>query len=384
MRILVISRSWTSDESSGVSLIASEHVRMLLKAGHVVSIAGSYPSVLKDSLEVLYRFHIPSKGSGSLYSPSSVDVEKLKIAIEKSKAELIICEAWQTALTDRAIDIAYEMNVPVLMVSHGVSVHAFKNGFLDFARAILWFYYKCKKLPTRISRLAAITTLDEYSDSSRFYDRDIAKIYKIPIKLLVNSPINWRESILDFNHRKRKIIVIGYFSMVKNQLAALDLLASLPKDIELTFIGRKVGSYYFKCLKRVTDLGLNSRVKFLQDDECVIADEIANSIILLSTSITEALPVNLLEAMACGTPFVATSVGAIPSIGAGIIADNSIDQRNAILSLVNNFDYWTNLSQIGYNVYRTRYSQDHVRKSLLDAVETATKNVIHSNKLNYK
>jgi len=85
------------------------------------------------------------------------------------------------------------------------------------------------------------------------------------------------------------------------------------------------------------------------------------------------LPVTLLEAMASGTPFVATSVGAIPSMGAGVIADNAHEQQNAILALINDPDHWIRLAERGRQAYRSRYTQDHVRKNLLDAVSIATK-----------
>jgi glycosyltransferase involved in cell wall biosynthesis len=373
MRIVVVSRSWPSHERSGVSLVAEQHVNILVESGYDVLIIGSNPSVLREQLSVTDRFYVPSTGSGALYSPAFVDVNKLTDVITKSCPDLIICEAWQTALTDAAVDVSYKIGIPVLMISHGVSLHSYSNRLIDVMREWAWVYYKYKKLPQRVSRLSAITTLDSTSSSDRFYDRGIAQRLHIPVVPLVNSPINWCESYLEYQSRRRQVLVVGYFSEVKNQLAAIDLFAAMPADLNLRFIGMKTGYYYSRCRDRVDRLGLRSRVSFLQDSECDVAEEIGRSLVVLCCSITEALPVTLLEAMASGTPFVASPIGAIPNMGSGMIARDKEEQIAMILSLVNDVEYWTCASQAGRRCYLERYTLDHVRRNLLDAISTVIK-----------
>jgi len=355
-----------------VSLIAAQHLNILLNAGYQVSIIGSNINLKDESNAAVVIYHVPSKGSGALYSFSNVDKSLLKKALVDSRPNLVLIETWQTALTDAAVDIAYDMGTPILMVSHGVSLHPYSSALVDIGRALAWSHYRTYFLPKRISRLNAMTTLDENASSKRFYDRDLARRLGVPVAPLVNSPVHWRDSAPDFHYRKCQVLVVGYFSEVKNQLAAIDILTGLPSSLKLRFIGQRIGTYYSKCVKRVVEQGLEARVTFSQDDECDVADEIANSLIVLCTSITEALPVTLIEAMASGTPFVATPVGAIPAMGTGILANDINVQRSAISSLVNDVDHWTRLSQLGRQTYLARYTQEHVRRNLLYAVSLAT------------
>ncbi len=373
MRIVVVSRSWPSDERSGVSLAASEHVKMLLSEGHEVSIVGSFPSVVNENPQVSNKYCVSSHGSGALYSPAFVDRKHLSSIFIAEKPDLIVVEAWQTALTDAAIDIGFNMSLPVLMISHGVSLHKLSNSIFDILKAIAWIPYRFR-LGSKISKLSAITTLDFESSSLRFYDRQVALKLGVPIVSLLNSPVNWMPNLNAVVERKSQVIVVGYYSPIKNQLRAIDLIRGLPNFLTFKFIGPKKGRYFKSCLKRVDNLGLGNRVSFNEDYEINIAEEISKSLMVLSTSKTEVLPLILLEAMASGTPFVATSVGAVSSLRAGIIADDISSQRVAISSLANDKYLWSRTSLIGRKEYESRYSYESISLNLEHAVKTAIKN----------
>lgn len=375
MRFTVVSRSWPSNERSGVTLAASEHVRMLVEDGHEISVVGSHISVLQDCLPVISRHHVPSHGSGAIYAPARVNQSLLADVFVQTVPDLVIVESWQTALTDAAVDVASNLGLPILMISHGVSVHPYTNRFIDIMRALAWAHYREKLLPKRVSLLSALTTLDETSTSSRFSDRDLAYRIGVPVLPLGNSPINWLDACPERTQRTPQILVVGYFSEVKNQLGALQVMAGLPSGLRFLFIGQRSGRYYERCVVRATELGLKTRVSFLEDHECNLAQEIGNSLVLLSTSITEALPICLLEAMASGTPFVATPVGAVPSIHAGIVTADMQSQREAIISLVSDTALWNRLSLEGRDQYKTRFTRECVHKNLRHAVNVAMKRV---------
>jgi glycosyltransferase involved in cell wall biosynthesis len=374
LKIIFVSRSWPSDQNSGVSLISAEHVRALAMLGHDISIIGSNISVLNESLPVSSRFFVKASGTGALYSPQFVDNKALAKILVEAKPDLVIVEAWQTALTESAIDACYEIRIPVMMISHGISLHPYTNSFIDNLRSAAWFYYRKFIFPKRVNKLSVLTTLDMKSRSKRFYDRDIAKKMGIPVSLLVNYPVNSLDcEPKSFRSRKRQILVLGYFSRIKNQLLAIDILHGLPEDLTLRFIGQRSGSYYLQCSARVEELGLQNRVCFSQDDECDVADEIANSLIVLCTSITEALPISLIEAMVSGTPFVASHVGAISSMGGGVIVFDKNKYQLAIQSLASDSVYWAQISEKGRQAYLTRYTKNHVRQNLLDSISIAIK-----------
>ncbi len=371
MKIILVSRSWPSNDRSGVPLAAAEHAKILISDGHEVSIIGSYESVLFENLSGCDKYFVSSKGTGALHSYVSVDKKRLQDIYNQILPDLIIVEAWQTSLTEAAIDIALKRSLPVLVISHGISVHKFSNSWIDFFHAISWFPYKLR-LKNRLRKINAITALDMESKSSRFYDRDLALRVNVPVIELVNTPINFASKIKLKSQRKLQIILIGYFSRVKNQMAAIDLFKELPGNLSLVFVGARTGKYYESCLKKVAKLGLESRVFFYEDHECNINEEISNSILMLSTSLTEVLSISLLEAMASGTPFVATSCGANSSLQAGVVTSNRECQKRSLLKIITDEDYWNTLSKQGILQYQARFKPNNVVKGLRNAVMRAT------------
>lgn len=371
MRITLVSRSWPSHERSGVSLAALNHARLLIQQGHNVSIIGALDSLSDIALPVENRVHVPAKGSGAIYSPIQINRDLLKQAIRKGRPDLVIVEAWQTALTDTAIEVAYDLKIPVLMISHGISIHHFDTSMKQWFRALAWIPYRLFKLPALVKKLSAITTLDEGSSSPRFYDRDLAVKMGIPVMPLKNFSAHTISPYVPLDERCKQMLVVGYFSPIKNQLAVIELLEKIPNHIDCLFIGQRKGAYFEACKNRVAELKLNSRVKFLQDDECDLANQIALSTLVFAPSVTEALPMTLIEAMASGTPFVATSVGAVSSLVGGILADSESAQVKAINLLFSQPDLWEKYSAAGREQYKSEFTESHIALQLERAVTIA-------------
>jgi glycosyltransferase involved in cell wall biosynthesis len=370
-KIMVVSRSWPAHERSGVSLVAMKHAQFLMDAGYDVVIVGSHKEFSLISSPILRSIHVNAKGSGAIYSPVRINKADLRSAIIEVKPDLVVTESWQTALTDTAVQIAAQLNIPVLMVSHGISIYPFLVSFKEILRSLAWLPYKFFKLPSLIKKLSVITTLDIQSKSNRFADRDLAKIFGVPIVKLRNSPINFYANFIPKSQRKKQILVVGYFSRIKNQIAAISLLRLLSSDINLCFVGDRKGDYFEKCINYAQKNKLLERIRFLQDDECDLGLEIASSLLVFSPSITEALPIVLVESMASGTPFVATSVGAVPSFQGGVIADTISSQVEAIKRFIVDDRFWTQFSDAGIFQYKNEFSESHVRAQLLDAVSLA-------------
>ncbi|APC05324.1 hypothetical protein AOC10_01660 [Polynucleobacter asymbioticus] len=373
MKVMVISRSWPSNERSGVSLAAATHVKMLAELGHEVSIIGANPEVLNESLPVEYQYWVSAKGSGALYSRAKVDQEGLKNAILKSAAQVVLIEAWQTALTDAAIETAFQLKIPVLMISHGIALQPHDNTLTQWFRSVCWIPYRYFTLTKLIKKLNAITALDEASDSPRFIDRELAKEAGIKVFPLKNSPVHWVEYPVSREDRKLQVLVVGYFTPVKNQLDAIQALSHLPEQVTLRFIGSRSGAYFESCKKLVGQLDLENRVSFLQDDECNIAQEIANSMVVYSPSLTEALPMVLIEAMACGTPFVATPVGSVPGLKGGMTASGDGQQVHTLREFLENNEIWKVYSEKGRAQYQAEFSKEHIREQLASAVNYCVK-----------
>jgi glycosyltransferase involved in cell wall biosynthesis len=299
-------------------------------------------------------------------------------ALDLIKPDLVLIEAWQTAITDFSIDIAAKLGIPIAMISHGISIHPYTNELKYKLRALFWLYYIFFQFPKRLKKISALGVLDNKSNSTRFYDRVFALKLGLPVSLIPNMPINFSTSYLKRESRSAQIIVLGYFSPIKQQLAAINIFAKLPSYFTLKFIGEKKGFYYKKCLKKIKKFGLSDRVIFNNDQESIISYEISKSFLMLSTSITEAVPIHILEAMASGTPFVSSSVGAIANLRGGIIADDESAQINAILNLYSNASLWNEKSDEGLTQYKKEFTRNHVVKALKKFIK-----IVEDNQKNY-
>jgi glycosyltransferase involved in cell wall biosynthesis len=164
--------------------------------------------------------------------------------------------------------------------------------------------------------------------------------------------------------RNRNVLIIGYFSDIKNQCKALKIANQLQdKNFNFIFIGNKKGHYFNKCLRFVSR-HMMKNVQFLTDQECSIAEEISRSFAVMSTSSTEVLPLTLLEAMASGTPFLSTNVGAVCELPGGILCSSVSNFVAELNNLSVDIDRWQALSNEGRQAIDVKYSERVVKKQL--------------------
>jgi len=372
LKILLISTHWPSNQRSGVSLAAAQHAQILIDEGFTLSIVGSHPAVLNENIGAKKKYYVASCGSAALYSKAQVDTIALKTAIDDTDPDLILIESWQTALSDAAIKIGSTMGRRVMMISHGVSVHPLSWLPRDIGRSIAWLHYLFLLLPRLIGKLSMLTTLSLSSHSKRFYDRDIAFKLGIPVLPLFNQAVHIQSRYIQREARKQQVLVVGYFSYIKNQLAALRLATELSPLIQFKFVGEKSGKYYEQCINFVRSSGIEAHTTFENDQECNLSEEIAQSSLVLSTSLTEALPITLLEAMAAGTPFIASDVGAVSDLQGGItISGDWQEYKEAVVKLLSDQQLWQSYSDSGRACYSKCYTSFQVRQQLLSAIQVA-------------
>ena len=105
--------------------------------------------------------------------------------------------------------------------------------------------------------------------------------------------------------------LIGRFHPVKdhhNFLQAAEKAIKEYKDVYCILAGREVNSNNFTLMQQINSLRISSQVKLL-DERKDIPRILSSLDIACSSSYSEAFPLVLGEAMACGTPCVATDVG---------------------------------------------------------------------------
>lgn len=120
------------------------------------------------------------------------------------------------------------------------------------------------------------------------------------------------------------ILTVGNIFPVKNFIMAVHVLAALVRDfpqLRLKMAGSTAHPYCDKLRDAARSSEVLDRIDFLgftPPDRLVPL--MNNAQLLLMPSLTEGFALTVLEAMACGTPVVASARGAIPEVGADAVS----------------------------------------------------------------
>ena len=120
------------------------------------------------------------------------------------------------------------------------------------------------------------------------------------------------------------LLAVGNVVPVKNHLTAVAAFRAVVErfpDLRLVICGRADHPYSARVKAAVVDGGLADRVHFLGfvDSDALVA-LYNRAALLLLPSLTEGFGLSVLEAMACGTPVIASATGASAEVGADAVA----------------------------------------------------------------
>lgn len=160
--------------------------------------------------------------------------------------------------------------------------------------------------------------------------RDKLKIFRNGVDLERFQPENKAEARkkIGLPAAGKILLSVGNLIELKGHHIAIEALAKFPADTYLVIAG--TGPERENLEHQAQRLGLSDRVRF--------AGQVGNqdlkwwysaADILVLCSSREGWPNVLLEAMACGTPVIATSVGGIPEIVVGMAAGRLMNSRTA-------------------------------------------------------
>lgn len=169
-----------------------------------------------------------------------------------------------------------------------------------------------------------------------------------------------------------KLICVGRLSPEKWHLGLLDAIYLLREkgiDCSLKLVGD--GPSRFAIEAQVDKLGLRDRVffsGFLKEEATLIA--IAESDILVLSSVMEGLPVVLIEALALGKPVVASRVAGIPELiehgetGFLFTPSNTTALEEAIAQILNDGGMWEEMGRKGQARVEDEFEITNVAKKL--------------------
>lgn len=168
----------------------------------------------------------------------------------------------------------------------------------------------------------------------------------VDTRLYRPAPVNWNTHQELRRNASHVVLIIGHLSDVKGYPtflhAAARIAAQLPDCLFLALGGETTGPGPLERYERLArELGLSDRVRFLgfRSD---VADVMRAADIIVLPSLSEGLPLVILEAMACAKPVVATPVGGIPEAlideetGLLVPPNESEALAKAVLRVLNN------------------------------------------------
>lgn len=141
-------------------------------------------------------------------------------------------------------------------------------------------------------------------------------------------PMPRDEARLATGMRGRSLLCVGNLVELKGHHLVIEALARLPADVHLTLVG--TGPREARLRELASGLGLAQRVHFAgrrPQSQLPAFYNAADALVLASSR--EGMPNVVLEALACGTPVVATRVGGVPEVVRGRDAGVLAGERSA-------------------------------------------------------
>lgn len=344
MKILIATFTYPP-EANGVSHVAHAQVTGLTARGHKVTVVTAINKernlnqMKGEGVEVI-QFDV--KGNGNIRGGCSGEIEKYQEFIANFNADVMLFHCWQIWSTNLAIPMFSCNKAKKILVSHGVSA----NSILSPRNIVSWLCWRpyIWKMPMMLKAFDHLVFLCQLKDKDRFYDYHmVQKMGLSNYSIIPNGtyPINRYKSEIDFRKKykidSRYIVLhVASYGFRKNQKMALKVfLKSNVKDTTMVFIGNEKNNYNVKLEILVKKLGIRNKILFLEEllREEIIAAYLSADIFICS-SLWEAQPLSILDAMNAGIPFISTDVGCVSNMPGGLIVKDWSEMAQKMKMLI--------------------------------------------------
>ena len=315
----------------GIQFVTSYLAEGLAARGHTVDlIAYEYPELTDKKEEMISGVHVMRFAAKTVHMQHKGDPEAYRnfILTHQDEYDVMINVGSQTAFTDWLLPIMDQIRIPKVLHLHSVwefTLHKHDLASLRYLAAKLlgnlrWGWYFVR-YASAFKKYSAVLQLHEKDSACRFFKR----FYGIDSTILENAAEQsffFQEGI----QKKKTIVYVANYMKGKNQKRCVDLFmrSGIQEDWTLLLLGSKESGYYRElrkyCEERYPE-ALDKRIQLLVGvDRSRLCEMVKESSLFMMTSLTEAFPISIIEAMAAKVPYISTDVGIVKHLGGGVIA----------------------------------------------------------------
>ncbi len=173
-------------------------------------------------------------------------------------------------------------------------------------------------------------------------------------------------------HNPIEIICVGTINPRKNQESIVRALIKCVErkinidNIHFTLVGD--GDKLPLLLTLSKDYGLEKYISFVGSSN-EVDEYLLNADIFILPSVSEGLPMAILEAMRLSLPIVSTRVGGIPETiidgESGLLIDSTVDGVYGFISHIKDYD-WEKMGEKSYKLFQERFTVEKMISSYVD------------------
>lgn len=351
-----------SMEMGGAEILVALLCRSQQREGHAVSVYCLFRGgILADELQrerVSIRVFDPGAGG-----PGKLRLMRdLRRAFAGDRPDVVHCHNMSPSIL--AAPPARWAGVPAIVSTrHGLAIPwgtpSEVKGIPDNAAA----FFRYRLAATCIDRVVAVCTVAHHNLESGV-GASLLKVVTIRNGALPMPT----SSLPDPAIRKQgfTLINVARLNWKKNHASLLQALALAGRevpDLYLWLVGDGAEAGKLRDLAR--QLGIEDRVHFTGERKDV-GDWLAQADLFVLSSLTEGLPVSLIEALAAGLPFVSTGVGAVPEVaelsGAGTVVEANRPEAlaAAIVQAARNRDQLPEIRRRARQSYEQHFMPDRM------------------------
>ena len=375
MRVLVCTFTYPPNRD-GVSTAAETMAVGLSRRGHEVTVATTtHPnrSVTGGVIDGVRVHEFLIQGAPNVRGGYSGEVKRYQDWLFSEGFDFIFCHCWYTWPTDLLMALADRLPAKKIFVSHGFSAQVvdWHPRFPWGLGAWLRFQPYVWRLPRNLRRFDWGIFLSERANLGRFFDRWVAERtgYRT-YSVIPNSTDPGKFPKERGRFRKEFhlgdglifLCVANYCSRKNQALAVRAFRRARLAQATLVFIGSELAGYGESVRELDREL---SRTQ--PDGRAVFLDAVPGDLTLAAfvdcdvfvlTAKAETQPVAIIEAMACGKPFISTNTGCVSEFKGGIVASGEASIATTMRNLASDAALRAQLGAIAAQDARERFTND--------------------------